>query len=37
VDAQVDRVEGFREANVRAMIAKHKPTAAAGGAVKKGD
>jgi hypothetical protein len=32
----VDRVEGFREANVRAMIAKHK-TAAAGGAVKKGD
>jgi hypothetical protein len=32
----VDRVEGFREANIRAMIAKHKPAAAAG-AVKKGD
>lgn len=36
VNAQVDRVEGFREANIRAMIAKHR-TSPSGSGVKKGD
>lgn len=35
---QVDRVEGFREASIRAMIAKHRTSSAeAAGVVKKGD